>query len=92
MRSFVPLHPLLLIVCVIVGVCICVHVCVRAGQHVHAQICVGAGRCVGVCHVFAMISFSCWVSQDLCYTVCSACQARLRLHSNSQHSATVGKK
>lgn len=80
---FALLHPLLLLVCVIA----CVHVC--AGRHV--QICVGAGSYVGVCHVFAVISVSCRVSQDLRYTVCSACQAQLRLHSNSQHCATVGK-
>lgn len=66
--------------------------CVRGEQHLHVQICVGAGRCVGVCHVFAVISFSCRLSQDLCYTVCSACQARLRLRSNSQYCATVGEK
>lgn len=65
-------------------------VCVHAGLHVHVQICVGARA--DVCHVFAVISFSCLVSQDLCYTVCSACQAQLRLRSNSQHCATVGKK
>lgn len=58
----------------------------------HVQICVGMVSCVGVCHVFAVISLGCWVSQDLCYAVCSACQAQLRLHSNSQHCAMVGKK
>lgn len=81
--SFTLLRPLPLIVCVIA----CVHVC--AGRHV--QICVGAGSFVGVCHVFAVINFSCQVSQDMRYTVCSACQAQLRLHSNSQHCAMVGK-
>lgn len=82
-RSFTLLHPLLLIVCVIA----CVHVC--AGRYV--QICVGAGSYVCVCYVFAVINFSCQVSQDMRYTVCSACQAQLRLHSNSQRCAMVGK-
>lgn len=66
-------------VCNSLCACVCAQDCICMCKFVWAQ--------ADVCHVFAVISFSCRVSQDLCYTVCSACQARLRLHSNSQHCA-----
>ena len=71
--------PLILIMLVICSVYVCA--CISMCKFVWAD----------MCHVFAVISFSCPVSQDFCYTVCSACQARLSLRSNSQHCATVGK-
>lgn len=85
-HSVALLHSLLLIVCVIACVCACVceQDCICMCKFVWAR--------ADVCHVFAVISFSCLVSQDSCYTVCSACQARLGLRSNSQRCATVGKK
>lgn len=79
-HSFTFLYlPSVNIVCNSLFACVCVQDC----KFVWAQ--------ADVCHVFAVISFSCRVPQDLCYTVCSACQERLRLHSNSQHCGTMGK-
>lgn len=82
-RSFALLHPPYVNnACYVLCVCVCMCACISMCKFVWAE--------ADVCHVFAVISFSCTVSQDFCYTVCSACQARLSLRSNSQHCATVG--
>lgn len=83
-RSFALLHPPYVNnACYVLCVCVCMCACISMCKFVWAE--------ADVCHVFAVISFSFPVSQDFCYTVCSACQALLSLRSNSQHCATVGK-
>lgn len=63
------------------GLCNRLHACVRTQDSINMCKFVQVGSCVVVCHVLAVISFRCLVSQDLCFTVCSA----YTLHSDSQH-------